>query len=135
MRGLGVAVVLTALLGALPVNAHPLQAQGAAPATESGATAADALRVRTALGMRADSEYIAQSLTDARQFPEDPMAVPMTVEEAAEVWRRLDVQDAIDPVAVWAEANVDGYAGMFMDQSAGGKPVFLVKSGFDAGPL
>jgi hypothetical protein len=55
----------------------------------------------------------------------------MTRDEAANVDRRLAVQDRIDAAAVWAEANLDGYGGMYMDQLNGGQPVFLMKPGSD----
>jgi hypothetical protein len=87
------------------------------------------------LGFRSDAAYIQESLANSDEFPEDPLAVPMTVDEAAEVARRLDVQDRIDPTAVWAEANLDGYGGMYMDQGNAGQPVFVVRQGTDVGSL
>jgi hypothetical protein len=41
------------------------------------------------LGMRSDPDFLSESLNNPDQFPEDPLAMPMTSTEAAEVWDRV----------------------------------------------
>jgi len=92
-------------------TSHPEAADPSVP------TIADAIRVRTMLGMRADPAFVADTFRAAERFSKDPLGVPMDDVEAAEVERRIAVQLAADPVADWAEGSQPGYAGMYMDQA------------------
>lgn len=57
--------------------------------------------------------------------------MPLTAGEAAEVERRVEAQQRIDPAVRWAhEADID-FAGAWIDQTAGGRAFFLVKRGSD----
>ncbi len=63
-----------------------------------------------------------RSVADAA-YSNDEYGVPLTAREAAEISRRIAVQRAVDPAFLLA-VSLDGSAGTYMDQAAGGMPVF-----------
>lgn len=87
---------------------------------------ADAIRVRETFGFRSDSDYIERSLVDDAAFPNQDWGTPLTVDEAAEVSRQVQLQIDVAPTLDWADKELAGYAGAWFDHLAGGRPVFMV---------
>jgi hypothetical protein len=75
-------------------------------------------------GLRSDRDYVTRSFQDAELFPDRSMAYPLSLDEASDIHRRIDVQLAVDPAAGYAQGLPDS-AGVYMDQLDGGAPVFL----------
>src|SRR6185503_15754417 len=82
-----------------------------------------AVAFRAKVGFRADRAFVAASLTD-RSFKRDRWGVPLDAGEAAELQRRLDGQKALGK-ALRKAAKDTHSAGAYIDQAAGGVPVFL----------
>lgn len=95
---------------------------GAAAPTED--QIADAVRLRSGLGFRADVDFIRAAIGDAVGFPDREWGVPLSRTEAAEVARRVAIQLAKSDAAVYAKALTES-AGVYTDQLDGGAPVFL----------
>lgn len=103
---------------------------GLAPSTSASATArtdiamSDAIRIRAEIGLRSDPDYVGRSFVDPKTFPVlDFYGMPVSRAEAAELERRIAVQQSVAGARVWASAQTT-WAGAYTDQLAGGVPVF-----------
>ncbi len=98
-----------------------------APASAADARAdpelEDPMRFRASLSLRNDEDYVRASIADTDSFSDTSWGIPLTVEEAAEVNRRHDLQLALAPAESYAAAQ-EVFAGVYMDHAAGGVPVF-----------
>ena len=98
---------------------------GASAASTFDFPASEAIRIRSELGLRSTSDHVARSLIDPSSFPvTDFYGMPLTSDEAAELRRRIAVQQSTTDARVWA-ASQPGWAGVYTDQRAGGVPVFM----------
>lgn len=84
----------------------------------------DAARFRTSFNFPIDASTLTNAALDRVRFPNTEFGVPLTTAEAAEVHRRIKVQEGLGETPVFA-ATLAGSAGTFVDQEAGGVPVFL----------
>lgn len=105
---------------------------GSLPPAVAGAEVLDeelahAIRFRTTVGFINDPAFVRASFLDPAAFPNREYGIPLTVSEAAEVYRRAQLGEAIDAAALWAEAYADAYAGAWIDHRRGGVPVFMIK--------
>lgn len=115
------ALVASALLG----MTRPATASGTDSIDGGGVEFAEAVRIRAELGLRADEPYVTRSLTDHQAFPvQNFNGVPLSVAEARELERRMALQEDASAAREWASLQ-PGYAGGYVDQLAGGVPVFL----------
>jgi hypothetical protein len=119
---LGLLLMLSGQLNSLSVSA--------AVGTVDAATVDDAIRFRSEFGLRSDVDFVQQSFEDPVAFPDNEWAVPLTRFETAELTRRLRVREAIASATEYAVAEAS-YAGIYIDQRNGGRPVFLFKGQLD----
>lgn len=119
------AIAITALFMAaamITAASPPTPDTGTPPA----ATEAEVNRIqqfRETAGFPASRSFVERSLTDP-SFSDVDFGVPLTAAEVSEVQRRIDLQEAVDPVFIHFD-SLDGSAGTFMDQPAGGIPTFV----------
>lgn len=92
-------------------NAGPPQAP-----PERLKTTADSIQVRLMYGLRADRAFV-ESLG---QVASPLLGIPLSKSEQAEMERRKRVQDSLDPLKAYAQSADALFAGMFIDQAAGG---------------
>lgn len=78
---------------------------------------------RETAGFPSSRDLVVRSMTDA-SYSQDEFGVPLQLEEADEIHRRIEVQGMVDPSFVWSD-SLEGAAGTYMDQGAGGVPTFL----------
>lgn len=78
---------------------------------------------RETAGFPSSRDLFVRSMTDA-SYSQDEFGVPLQLEEADEIHRRIEVQGMVDPSFVWSD-SLEGAAGTYMDQGAGGVPTFL----------
>ena len=111
--------VLRRILFALSTLSVLLAAGGSAvqgaPDT-SGETFADAVRVRTELGLPADVASVSAVLATPDGQSWDG---PFTAAERAELARRDDVRRRLRPAMAVVKANPDQFGGLFFDQTVG----------------
>ncbi len=113
------------LLVAVAFASSPVGAGAASSQPPSSRELARATEFREYAGLRADGAYVSASFVDRVSFSDDAFGVPLTPAEAGEMQRRGDVQTAIDPAFAFARSQRES-AGTYIDQPAGGVPVFLV---------
>ncbi len=118
---MGFAAVVFAVLSPISV----------ATAEDTTVTLEHAVSFRQAFGLRADSPYVQDSLTNVGKFPNDDWGVPLTTPEATDMFSRVQVQRAIRGPDKDLWSNQD-YGGMYLDQARGGIPVFLTTGSVDA---
>lgn len=82
-----------------------------------------ARELRLSLGLDADEATLTTAAVDPAAFPVTTLGIPMTKAEGAEIDRRLRVQVGLDG-AVTAGEQSPHWAGAWIDQAAGGLPVF-----------
>ncbi len=82
----------------------------------------EAIVVRDSFGLRADPEYVAQSLGDPETFPYMWENLPLTSAEQADMVARLEVQRQ---VTSFIPSGQPGFLEAYLDQRRGGIPVFL----------
>jgi len=75
---------------------------------------AEAQRFREDFGLRADLDYVQDSISDAAEFPNLDWGVPLTRDEAGDLYRRLAIQRSLKDATGYAVPQ-DDYAGMFLD--------------------
>jgi V8-like Glu-specific endopeptidase len=103
-----------------------LGAEGARPVEASSPTSDldRAIHFRETSGLPSDVGYVERSLADRASFPNLDYGVPLSVSEGNEIARRVEVQQATDPVIDSVRLD-PGFGGVYMDQLDAGKPVFL----------
>lgn len=114
------------------VAAGPMAADPGGAATVSASRAksdsdlmppSEAGRFRWELGFPNDAETLARSYDDRTAFPNTDIGLPLTVAEYEELLRRAGVQHALAP-AIDVATKEPTFGGAFVDQRAGGVPVF-----------
>lgn len=96
---------------------------GASPSEPPPVEIAHAMDLRERFGLRADEWYVRLVASDPAAFSDDLMGIPLDSQEAAEIERRIELQDVLTPAREHA-LTLDDYGGTWMDQAAGGLPVF-----------
>jgi len=127
MRIVRNSILLAAVVGSLLVAATSTITYGSDVAQLGAPTnrqVADAVRFRTTFGFDASASRVAASFADRSAFPNDEFGVPLTPAEAADMNRRIRLQQDAIPAAEFA-ASRPNYAGIYRDQLSGGIPVFL----------
>ena len=81
---------------------------------------------RRSFGLRSDHEFVAES-ESAPGFVRSPYGVPLAPEELGDLQGRLGVQASLDTARALAETKPE-FAGIYLDQLDGGKPVFMFTS-------
>ena len=130
---LPVAIGLALLVGACAPAAAPSEAP-ASPTTSSQPTpspdpsfealVAEGIRLRTFLGLRADEEWVRAVSADPGAKTE--FGIPLTIAEEAELGARASSRQEIQPLLEqYAAEHPDEYAGLMIDQDAGGILVIL----------
>jgi hypothetical protein len=84
----------------------------------------EAVRFRSEFGLAADDETVTRSIADTIYYSDLDWGVPLSVAEADELHRRLEVREAIVPATDYALAQRE-YAGVVIDQQQSGLPIFL----------
>lgn len=120
-----VAVLVAALSLGAPQGAA---VRGADPAYGSDVSTPDdsdaAMHFRLTFGLRADPAYVAEAAKGGPDFPNTDWGVPLSSAEAAEMLRRLDVEDSLAAALEYASSQ-PSFAGAYIDQLQQGMPVFL----------
>jgi hypothetical protein len=82
-----------------------------------------AMTFRASFGLRSDREYVEAASLGASDFPNFDWGLPLSTEEAADLGARVALQDGLGAAVDFAAAQ-DSWAGMYLDQTRGGIPVF-----------
>lgn len=115
------ALVIVALALQVPAWARVTANEGA---DTDRADVAEAIRFRSTYGFRSDVDYVTRAAGDAVGFPDMEFGVPLTTVEAAEILRRGEIQLQLGAASQLVVPTPE-YAGLYLDQLDGGKPVFL----------
>ena len=83
-----------------------------------------AIAYRASVGFRSDPDFVTQAEQDFVNFPSREFGIALSEAEAAEVMRRSAIQEALGPVDRYVR-TLPGFAGVYLDQLDGGKPVFM----------
>lgn len=94
-------------------------------------TEAEAMRFRQSFGFQADAAFVRATLLDRATYSSEAFGVPLSKAEVAEMFRRARIQSAMDD-AIEHARTLPGFAGAYLDQQHGGRPVFMFTS---ASPL
>jgi hypothetical protein len=96
-----------------------LQSQG----VDLTPTEADAVRIRADLGLASDLRTVRRTAA-GEDNSSDLMGIPLTPDEEKEVLRRSGIAESVSLVMpdLWADP---AFAGAYIDEAAGGTPVFL----------
>jgi hypothetical protein len=81
------------------------------------------VELRQEFGFTSDIETVRQAAVDRMNYPVLTYEIPMSVAEGDEVARRIRVQLSLDEAIAYGEADPQ-WGGVWIDQSAGGEPVF-----------
>ena len=84
----------------------------------------EAVRFRTTFGFAADREMVRSTWLDSAKYSVEPYGVPLSKDEIAEMMRRAGVQQALEVVKL-SGAALESYAGVYIDQHDGGRPVYM----------
>lgn len=90
----------------------------------SDPTAAESIRFREAFGLRSDSTFVQGTLRNPA-FSSEAYGVPLSTAEIAELFRRARIQVATEDDAIPFARTLPGFAGAYLDQHQGGRPVLL----------
>lgn len=82
-----------------------------------------ALEFRRELGLDADLSTVSRADSDSANFPDETWGIPLTVSESAELNRRVQIQLSLDEALAYGRSD-PSWAGAWIDQRAGGVPVF-----------
>lgn len=82
-----------------------------------------AAELRRAFGFDSDPATVARAAVDSASFPNRTYGIPLSLDEAAEVSRRIRVQLSLGGAITELETRPD-WAGVWIDQEAGAVPVF-----------
>lgn len=126
---MGLSLVLATLTPGTP-TALAVDAEAGTP-TESLSDEAAAIHFRETFGFPADLGLVRNAARDKVSYPNDDFGVPLTQEEAAEMHRRMGVQWAMNSAMDYGNSQPQ-FAGAFIDQKAGGVPVFLFTGDLDS---
>lgn len=124
VRALLPGLILLISLGSQPAVAGT-PADVADGAIDPAAARRDAVRIRTFLGFPVDSATVEAALADRVTYPSVEYGTPMTLAEAAEVSRRIEVQNHLEGAVAELSAT-PGAAGFYLDHADRGAPVFLI---------
>jgi hypothetical protein len=93
-------------------------------ATDPDSSEADAIRFRSTFGLQNGLEFVRAAAVDTARYSDEAYGVPLDEMEVAELQRRARIQLEIDP---FVEVATDDptFAGAYLDQMAGGAPVFM----------
>ena len=80
-------------------------------------------RFRTSVGLPSGAALIEDSIADHSRYSNLDWGVPLTRAEAAELWRRNELQTGSDKAVDYALAQAD-FSGMYWDQKNGGTGIF-----------
>lgn len=117
-------VVAIAAIALLALSSGNSGVALALPSTESDLVPeSEASRFRGELGFASDAATVARSYEDRRQYPRTDFGLPLSEIEYQEVLRRAGVQHALAP-AIEVATKEATFGGAYMDQRAGGVPVF-----------
>lgn len=83
-----------------------------------------AIAFREAHGLRTDRDYVLRTLSESSDFPVLDWKFPISLDEDAELNRRVIIQGRLDEATAYA-VKQDSFAGWFIDHRDGGAPVFL----------
>jgi hypothetical protein len=119
--------LLALLMTALPAPA--LTADGTDTSLiDATPSEADAIRFRSTFGFESSLAFVRSAAADGSRYSNVDYGVPLDAAEVAELNRRAAIQEAIDPMVEKASTN-DTFAGVYLDQKAGGAPVFMFTAG------
>lgn len=108
-----------------PSGGRPLEgALAADPDPASSEELQDAFRFRTTFGLAADPVTLADAAAGDGRYVDREFGVPLSTAEAAEIRRRVGVQEALTPASAYVATVVES-AGVYIDQLDLGLPVFL----------
>lgn len=79
----------------------------------------DAMRYRESMGLPSNRAYVERAASDIEHFSTDLVGIPLTESESEEMLRRARVEYALGDVGVRYRDD-PAYAGIYMDQKAGG---------------
>lgn len=116
LAGLIVLVLLMPAFPATAVTADPMNSASSADAIPSEA---DAIRFRATFGFDSSLALVRVASAESSRYSNMDYGVPLDAAEVAELTRRATIQAAIDPIVEQVAAN-DTFAGMYLDQRAGG---------------
>lgn len=116
----GIAVASNIGAGPAMMSAEAASSGGAG----GSVTVDDAIRFRQTFGLRSDEAYVELAASDVADFPHLDWGVPLSNDEAADLYARLDVQASLAPALQYG-AEQDDWAGAYLDQLDKGLPVFL----------
>jgi len=124
-RRIATMLVLSAmLLIPTPAGVHA-QGQPLPEVTvEDDATEEEAVRFRQEFGFRADLAFVRETFRDKVNYSSDWFSVPLSEAEHREMFRRAQIQQAMDEAIAYARTDPN-FAGAYLDQLNGGRPVFL----------
>jgi hypothetical protein len=116
-------VVLVLLLPtpATGVSVLPTVSPSSSDATPSEL---DAIRFRETFGFESSLAFVRTAAAEPSRYSDLAYGVPLDATEVAELARRAAIQAAIHPMVEQVAAG-EAFAGMYLDQHAGGAPVFM----------
>ena len=105
----------------------PVASAGIPPSTVApspGSPEWDAIRFRTTFGLPADLDFVRATLSDVANYSSEAYGVPLADDEVTELLRRASIEDAL-PLAIDIAREAGGFAGVYLDQPRGGRPIFM----------
>lgn len=118
-------LVLLAVLAGLATTLVPSISAGADGGGVDPQALERAIRFRETSSFRADETFVRETLQHTSKYDAAQFGIPLDDDEIRELERRLAIQRSLSP-AKRAAATLPDTAGFYIDQSAGGRPVFLV---------
>jgi hypothetical protein len=95
-------------------------------AADATADENDATRFRETFGLQADLAFVRTTLDDTR-YSSEAYGVPLTSAEVSELFRRARIETSIGDALDVARSQ-PGFAGVYLDQQRGGRPIFMFTS-------
>jgi hypothetical protein len=128
----GASITLVLTLAACGATVQPTVVQSPSPTPRTEPTAEEvtsALRFRTTFGLRSDGAWIRAVFNDPASDDGHSYGVPLLPDEVARVMAAQVAANAItDIVAAYGATVPEDWAGMFVDQQAGGTVVARFKA-------
>lgn len=121
LTGFTVLILLMPTFPATAFTADPVEGTSSAAATRAEA---NAIRFRETFGFQSGLAFVRAAAEEQSRYSNMDYGVPLDTAEVAELNRRAAIQEAIDPMVEKVATN-DTFAGVYLDQKAGGVPVFM----------
>jgi streptogrisin C len=124
LRGTALAVGLSLAIVPTPV----LGVDGPEDALQTGgddeASLEEAIQFRETFGFPASQDIVERAHEDRATYSIEPFGVPLAKDEIEELFRRARTQTAMEEALSWARGS-ETFAGAYLDQRDGGRPVFM----------